>query len=81
MLWLVDNERPTSGYAIRLLEPSLETTADSATVRIVSMKPSSDYTAQVFTRPCLVVAIPAASYRRIDILDQDGRQWGVAKPR
>ncbi len=76
-LYLADNEHPTAGYAMTLASPVLKTQLGVASLSIRTERPEG-MAAQVVTRPCLLLALPAGDYERVEVRDQDGREWGTA---
>lgn len=76
-LYLADDEHPTAGYAMTLASPVLKTQLGVASLSIRTERPEG-MTAQVVTRPCLLLALPAGDYERVEVRDQNGREWGSA---
>ncbi len=78
-LLIADAERPSAGYGLSLDSRYLVTREGVASLRVRSATPSG-ITAQVVTRPCLLLAIPAGDYATVEVRDQDGRAW-LSAPR
>jgi hypothetical protein len=79
ILFLADAEKPTAGYRLRLASPTLTVNMGVASLRLESAAPGG-MTAQVITRPCLLLALPGGDYQRIEATDQTGQVWATAVP-
>ncbi len=65
--------RPTGGYALQLADPTASVTDGVARLRVRWQEPAPEaMVTQAFTSPCLLLGLPAADYRRIEVLDQSG---------
>jgi len=65
--------RPTSGYGIRLAEDVATVEGMSLSVRTVWQSPEAGLlVAQVLTSPCTAIRVPAAPYKQVRIMDQNG---------
>jgi hypothetical protein len=74
VLLLAMGSRSTAGYALSLAEESATVRDGVLTVRVDWREPPSGaLLAQVMTSPCLLVKMPAASFERIRVVDQQGR--------
>jgi len=74
VLLLAMGSRSTAGYALSLAEESAIVRDGVLTVRVDWREPPSGaLLAQVMTNPCLLVKMPAASFERIRVVDQQGR--------
>lgn len=78
VLYLADAERPTAGYGLRLASPNLNVNLGVASLQLETTTPGG-MTAQVVTRPCLLLSLPGGDYQRIEAYDQTGRLWGAAE--
>jgi hypothetical protein len=78
VLFLADGERPSAGYGLRLANSTLTVASATATLQLETQTPSA-ISAQVVSRPCLLLALPGGDYRRVEAVDQYGRLWGVAE--
>jgi hypothetical protein len=77
VLYLADSEKPTAGYGLRLASPSLNVNLGVASLQLETTAPSG-ITAQVVTRPCLLLSLPGGDYQRVEAFDQSGRLWAAA---
>ena len=74
VLLLAMGSRSTAGYGLSLAEESAVVRDGMLTVRVDwGEPPSGALLAQVMTSPCLLVKMPAASFNRIRVVDQQGR--------
>jgi hypothetical protein len=72
---IVPGEYPTTGYALRLVDPQPEL-SDPLLLHVTVAKPPPDAVlAQVLTHPCLVVGIDDAAVRRVRV-DVDAMPLG-----
>lgn len=76
VLFLADMERPTTGYGLRLVDKAATCTDGVARLRVDATVPDG-IAAQVITRPCLFLSLPAGDYRRIEVVDRQGIPWIV----
>lgn len=80
ILYLADEQRSSAGYALSLASPNLTVNQGVASLHLETTVPAG-MTAQVLTRPCLLLALPGSDYRRVEALDQSGGVWAVAERR
>lgn len=80
VLYLADSEKPTAGYGLRLASPNLYVNLGVASLQVEAAAPSG-MTAQVITRPCLLLSLPGGDYQRVEAYDQSGRVWATADRR
>ncbi|MHC4458783.1 MAG: protease complex subunit PrcB family protein [Planctomycetota bacterium] len=74
VLLVTMGQRPTAGYQLDLIKPSVDIIADTASLHLVWIKPPPDaILPQVVTSPCILLALPKGNYSRIEVLDQTGR--------
>jgi hypothetical protein len=78
VLYLAESEKPTAGYGLRLASPNLKVNQGVAGLQLETTTPGG-MTAQVITRPCLLLSLPGGDYQRVEAFDQSGRLWGVAE--
>jgi len=78
VLYLADEQKPTAGYALRLASPNLNVKLGVASLQLETTTPGG-VTAQVMTRPCLLLSLPGGDYQRVEAFDQTGRLWGAAE--
>jgi hypothetical protein len=76
VIYLADSEKPTAGYGLRLSRPEMTVSCGVAAVHIETSEPVG-YTAQMISRPCLLLALPDGDYERLDVLDREGRVWAT----
>jgi len=66
--------RPSAGYGLSLAGASATVRDGVLLVRVDWREPSPGYRqAQVVTRPCLALKVPAVPFARITVLDLEGR--------
>ncbi|TYT73444.1 protease complex subunit PrcB family protein [Desulfobotulus mexicanus] len=64
----------TGGYGIRLASTDLESSGDTAIVRLRMIRPSSgSRVTQALTWPCILIGIPHGEYRHVQAMDDAGR--------
>jgi hypothetical protein len=80
ILYLADDERSSAGYGLSLASPHMTVNLGVASLHLETAVPAG-MTAQVITRPCLLLALPGNDYRRVEALDQSGRVWAAAERR
>jgi len=74
VLVLAMGSRSTAGYGLSLAEGSATVRDGVLTVRVDwGEPPPGALLAQVMTSPCLLVKMPAASFERIRVVDQQGQ--------
>ncbi|HRD48737.1 MAG TPA: protease complex subunit PrcB family protein [Candidatus Contendobacter sp.] len=74
VLLVAMGQRPSSGYGLSLAGESTAVRDGVLTVRVDWREPPPGYRqAQVMTSPCLLALLSAASFTRMQILDQEGR--------
>jgi len=73
VLWVQMGMQPSAGYGLRLQDPGAGIGADTLTLHVSWLEPAPGRLyAQVVTHPCLLVTVPKAGYRRIQVRDQHG---------
>jgi hypothetical protein len=78
VLFVAEAEKPTGGYGLELAVPGFSI-ADRVASLVVRTSVPTGMVAQVFTRPCLFLGLPEGAYDSIEIKDQSGAVWGVAR--
>ncbi|MFO7642228.1 MAG: protease complex subunit PrcB family protein [Candidatus Competibacteraceae bacterium] len=74
VLLLAMGSRSTAGYGLSLAEGAATVRDGVLTVRVDwGEPPPGALLAQVMTSPCLLVKMPAASFERIRVVDQQGQ--------
>lgn len=69
--------KPTAGYHVAVSRVA-RLRGSELTVHATFLSPRPDaMVAQVLTTPCVVVAVPDHDYRKVRVLDQDGRERAV----
>jgi len=66
--------QPSGGYGLRLLSDRLELAGEKARLALAWEKPDPDrMQIQMITCPCRYLRIPKGEYRRLEIVDQEGK--------
>jgi hypothetical protein len=74
--WIVRvnmGQKPSGGYALRLISEQVEVSSDTARVSLQWLQPKPG-TAQIqaLTYPCLYLQVAKGNYTRLEIVDQEG---------
>lgn len=69
-------QRPSAGYALVLIDHAARVAEDVLQVHVERVVPARGrMAAQVVTKPCLLLRVPAVPFNRIRIVDRDGEVW------
>jgi hypothetical protein len=74
ILFVSMGQKPTGGYLLDLVKPSVGIIADTAILHLEWFKPPPGaILPQVITSPCILLCLPKGDYSRIQVMDQTGR--------
>ena len=75
LLLLEMGQRPTTGYRLLLSDTAVAVNQATAVLRLNWQQPPADaMLAQMLTSPCLLLTLPRADYRVIEVVDDDGKR-------
>lgn len=76
-LWIYMGTQATGGFGLDLAAPTALVQKSVATVKVHWRRPAPDrFVTQALTSPCLLLKLPKAGLKTIQIVDQDGQPRG-----
>jgi len=74
LLWIHMGTQPTGGYRLELAAPTAQVRNGVAVVQVRWREPApGSFVTQALTSPCLLLKMPKAGIKRVDIKDQNDR--------
>ncbi|MBT8342910.1 MAG: protease complex subunit PrcB family protein [Desulfatitalea sp.] len=73
-LWISMGRRPTGGYRLALMRPTVPVRNGTADIQVQWRRPPAGVLLpQVITAPCLVLKVPKSGIRTLRVIDQDNQ--------